>query len=366
MLTGNKGDWSEIYALFKLIADGTMQKGDNNLLPAPGETYKIISLTKQEKAAEAIYELDGNEVKISRGDRTEINTRAEFKTKATELLASIKQKRSEKDGAFAIPAIETFMNEILTHSIKAGSGDKTDLSVKILDHRTTQEHMRGFSIKSQLGGKSTLLNASKTNTWFRYKIDGKEAEEALNVNDIKTGAKIQLRVKALEKLQGEGKLTVSELGPVSDCFQHNLTIIDDALPAVISSLLWNGYRLGKMKLCEILPFISEHNPRGYAFNDLDTIYSKKIKQLLVSSALGMMPATVWDGEYQTTGGYLVVLRSGEVVSYHFYDRQEFETYLFKHTALESPSSKRHEYALVKRDDDGSLYFDLCLQIRFYH
>ena len=155
MHTGNRGEWSEIYALFKLISDGVLKKGDSGLRPADGEEYRILRLFKEDKDGESIYELDGAQVRISREEHEIINSRSAFEEKAQELLTEIKRKKDkseEKQGAFSVPSIEAFMDDMLTCSIKAGSKNKTDLSVEILDHRTSQEDKRGFSIKSQLGG----------------------------------------------------------------------------------------------------------------------------------------------------------------------------------------------------------------------
>ena len=32
MITGNKGEWSEIYTLFKLLGDKILQPGDENIM----------------------------------------------------------------------------------------------------------------------------------------------------------------------------------------------------------------------------------------------------------------------------------------------------------------------------------------------
>ena len=368
MLTGNKGEWSEIYALFKLISDGVLRKGDSGLCPADGEEYRILRLFKKDKDGESIYELDGAKVCISRKERSKINTRSAFEKKAKELLREIKRKRAKSEheqGAFAVPSIETFMHDMLTCSIKAGSKNKTDLSVEILDHRTSQEDKRGFSIKSQLGGKSTLLNASGSNTAIRFDLECKSKEEVLKINEINTRFKIQDRVFALDQLRREKKIKIHRSGPVEECFLHNLTIIDDALPDIISSVLWNGYAHKTKRMCDVSSLVSEENPRNYPFDDLNVIYARKIKQLLVASALGMTAAHTWDGEYEATGGYIVVLKTGDVISYHFYDRAEFENYLFENTVIDSAASGRHSYATVM-EEHGSLFFDLCLLIRFNH
>ena len=41
----------------------------------------------------------------------------------------------------------------------------------------------------------------------------------------------------------------------------------------------------------------------------------------------MMPSKVWTGEYDATGGYLIVKADGEILCYHIYNKNEFENYL---------------------------------------
>jgi type II restriction enzyme len=92
-------------------------------------------------------------------------------------------------------------------------------------------------------------------------------------------------------------------------------------------------------------------------------YAYKIKHLLTSAALGLMPATAWDGKFDANGGYLVVKKDGEILCYHFYDRNRFEDYLFSNAYLERSSTTRHEYATIVKEADGILSFKLNFQVR---
>ena len=58
----------------------------------------------------------------------------------------------------------------------------------------------------------------------------------------------------------------------------------------------------------------------------------------------------------------MVKDDGNVLCYHFYDRNLFEDYLYYNTRLESPSSSKYEFATLYRGQDGNLYFKLNLQI----
>ena len=80
-------------------------------------------------------------------------------------------------------------------------------------------------------------------------------------------------------------------------------------------------------------------------------------------ALGMMPSQVWTGKYDATGEYLIVKENGDVLCYHIYNRNEFEDYLLNNTKLDTASSSRHEFGKIY-EEEGELYFNLNLQIRF--
>ena len=89
-----------------------------------------------------------------------------------------------------------------------------------------------------------------------------------------------------------------------------------------------------------------------------------MKMLLIDVALGMTPASEWNGKYDANGGYLVVRSDGEIVCYHFYNRNDVEDYLYNNTRFERASRTRYDFGSVFRGDDGNVYIRLNLQIRF--
>ena len=48
-LTGNKGEWSEIYTLFKLLGDGIVYAGDEQFNRIEEVFYPIMSVIRREK-----------------------------------------------------------------------------------------------------------------------------------------------------------------------------------------------------------------------------------------------------------------------------------------------------------------------------
>jgi type II restriction enzyme len=78
----------------------------------------------------------------------------------------------------------------------------------------------------------------------------------------------------------------------------------------------------------------------------------------------MMPSKVWNGQYDATGGYLIIKENGDILCYHIYNQNQFEDYLFENTKLETASSSRHEFGSLYKNSDSELNFKLNLQIRF--
>jgi hypothetical protein len=167
MLTGNKGEWSEIYALFKLLGDKQLFAGDADLNKVEELFYPIIKIIRNESGGHFEYELNGDLVIISGGQEKLRIPVQKFKEQSSKLLTKIKGEK----GSFGIPEVEVFMASINCQSLKAKSTSKTDIRIVIHDQRINQKAELGFSIKSQVGNDSTILNAGKT-TNFIYQILG--------------------------------------------------------------------------------------------------------------------------------------------------------------------------------------------------
>lgn len=116
-------------------------------------------------------------------------------------------------------------------------------------------------------------------------------------------------------------------------------------------------------MVQLVESIEKANPLNFNQEFNHEFYSYKTKRFLTDIALGMMPATVWTGQYDATGGYLVVKEDGDILCYHIYNKNDFENYLLNNTRLETASSNRHDFGSIY-EEDGEFFFKLNLQIRF--
>ena len=110
--------------------------------------------------------------------------------------------------------------------------------------------------------------------------------------------------------------------------------------------------------------VAAKNPFGFTGNDIVAFYEHKMKVLLLDAALGMTPSKEWKGRYDANGGYLVVRKDGEIVCYHFYNRNDVEDYLYHNTRFERGSRTRHNFGSLFKGEDGKACIRLNLQIRF--
>lgn len=322
--------------------------------------YPIVKVQRSEQKKNYEYCIEGNIVIVLEdGAEKSRELVKNFLIKAEKLLDKIKKSK----GTFADPDIETFMNSVHCHSLKAKSKDKTDIRIVIHDLRTNMQPSLGFSIKSQLGSNSTLLNASQI-TNFTYSIEGNEGKLSDTVieeiNNISTPSKIQDRIKDIMK--NDCQLVFKEIG--NSTFRNNLKLVDSFLPKILAEMILDYFSTKRKGIKEITEEIAKNNPLGYDVSDGHKFYEHKMKCFLADVALGMMPAVVWTGEYEANGGYLVVKEDGDVLCYHFYDRNLFVNYLYNNTRFETADSTRNKFGIIEKQEDGSLIFKLNLQIRF--
>lgn len=356
MISQNKGEWSELYVFLKLLAEGVLYGADSNLNKIDDLYYPLIKIIRTENEQTKHYIKGDSNISIvtESGEQLLSLPVTEFTTKAELLLKAIKEANTS---SFSISVIESFMQTIKCTKVKADSKDKSDITIVLHDRQTQRDDTFGFSIKSRLGSASTLLNAGKT-TNFIYEVSGINNAQIEQINNINTTAKLRDR---LAKIQEFGTLTYT--GMANEVFESNLQMVDTQFPVIISELLKLYYSGAGSSIKELTAKLQEINPCRLNTTLAQKFYEHKIKTFLTDIALGMTPATAWSGNFQATGGYIIVKESGEVLCYHIYNHNEFQEYLFKNTKFDTPSSSRHDFGSIY-SNNGKTLFNLNIQIRF--
>ena len=239
------------------------------------------------------------------------------------------------------------------------SADKADIHIVIHDLRTNMTPELGFSIKSQLGSPSTLLNAGET-TNIRYQVMGGTItdKELAEINAVKD------HLPRMQALSERGyRLEYSDIE--HQTFKNNLLFLDTCMPEFVAAcLICDSMPNATSSIKDAVEIVASRNPFGFTGKDVAAFYEHKMKVLLLDAALGMTPAKEWKGRYDANGGYLVVKKDGEIICYHFYNRNDVEDYLYYNTRFERASRSRYHFGSLYRGEDGMVYMKLNLQIRF--
>ncbi len=352
-LTANKGEWSELYVLFKLFSDNKIKAADMNLQPTNDE-YTFLQIFREDvKNRPYIYDLEqADTVRILTANRQLVDT------VSTHLLPEKTQRvfeaiRSADTASFTLPEAVALMSEYRLEKIKANSSMKSDIEAIIKDRLIAQSKPVGFSIKSQVGGASTLLNASKR-TNFIYKVQNFSGD-INEINGIKSSRKMRDRLQAIT--EAGGVLEFSHIESV--VFARNMRVIDSIMPDILASMLvdyYSGRGVTMINLCELSGAKTLH---GLGVSEI----SYKVKSFLRAVALGMVPSREWNTRLSTYGGYIIVRDDGMLLCYHLYNDDDFRDYLFSSTKLDTPSTSRHDFGYLY-EQDGEICIKLNLQVRF--
>ena len=352
-MSGNKGEWSELYAFMKLLSQGRVYAANENVEKIDDVFYPILKIMREEQKGQSIdYVITDENINIEVQSKTIMTvSRKELDDSANRLLREI----SAHSGSFELEEIADFVNGIKVTKIKAPSSDTTDISMHIEDIHTNYIRNVGFSIKSEVGNAPTLLNAGKT-TNFIYKITDITSEQAEEINAINTKTKIKDRVKAIKDFGG----CISYADMEHQGFKRNLIMVDSSMPQIIGNMLLYYYEEDVKECDKLVKLAGERDPLGYGDA---MMYEYKFKKFLCSCALGMKPAKKWDGLDEANGGYIIVKADGEILAYHIYNRNFFEQYLLDNTILERASTSRHEYMSLYEEDE-EMFIKFNLQVRF--
>ena len=343
-LSGNKGEWSEIYVFLRLLDTGKLEIADDNLDAIPNEFYRILEIIRKETTTSNNYVREDDTVSISvKNDETgeEENFTypiSVFAEKADHLLQLIKETKGR---AFQLPSIASFLKEIQVSSIK-DVGHNRDITIKIEDFHTGMPQTLGFSIKSFLGGNSTLFNAgSGTNFIFEAVLpEGKTMDcDEFNKRTYPISGRIGARLKSLVD---DYNATIKFVGIQSRCLAQNLEAIDGHMPRLLAELLLINAASGCTSIQKCTELLTEQNPFGFDTQTHGNIYEYKVKRFLQDCAQGMTPETPWLGIYDATGGQIIVKENGEIVCYHIYELNRFRNYLYNSTKFERASTSEDE------------------------
>tara|TARA_Y100001970_G_scaffold261360_1_gene344410 strand:- start:414 stop:2396 length:1983 start_codon:yes stop_codon:yes gene_type:complete len=343
----NKGEWSELLVLIKLIFEKEIYLSNQGLINTKRK-FKVHKISTRN--LDVKFEiLEGNRIKII-GPNNKINiidiSKIINKGVINRLILSIK---NSKGRTFELDSFVNIQNALSISDAKGGnSNQKSDILLDIEDKDINIKD-EGFGIKSFLGSNPTILNASG-NTNFIFKVVGFNESKIDFVNSINSRSKIRDRIFAIKEFGGEFLFERCEKKSMS----NNLNLCDSNMEKYMSSILLLYYTGVAKKINQLVQNISNKED----ILGLDV----KIKRLLTDILLGSFAGTNWDGEY-LSNGLIILKKSGDISAFHIIELENMRNYLFENTSLDTPSSTRHRFGKIYKEKNGELFFKLNLQLR---
>lgn len=350
--TKNKGEWTELLVFIKLLLDKQLSLSDAKLNKNTN-SLKINKVTTHNLDIEFLLSNLSTAIIKNKEDKSEkeINISEVINSEIINLLIS---KIKDSSQTFEIPEFNIIQDKLGFNVIKGGnSNQKADILLDI-ENNFIQKENEGFGIKSYLGSKPTLLNASG-NTNFIFKINGVNKSYIDEVNAIDTATKLKDRLHRIEELGG----TFEYIGAERDTMDFNLKMVDSEMPKIIGQILLLFYKERTSSLADITNKLLGNTKD----EDRKLLMTSKIKRLLVDILLGFFAGTKWNGSYEANGT-IVMKNNGDCVGFHIIELDNLKNYLFENIKLDTPSTTRHRFGKLYLEKDGELYFKLNLQLRF--
>ena len=268
--TKNKGEWTELLVFIELLFEQKLHLADEKLNVST-TYFKINKLATHNSELEFLISnlstiivknnLDNSEKEINISEvinRDSINL----------LIAKIREGKQ----TFTIPEFSIIQSTLGFDLVKLGnSNQKADILLDIENDLLKKEH-EGFGIKSYLGSKPTLLNASG-NTNFVFKINGIKKDCIDEINAISTLTKLKDRIIKIEELGGSFEC----IGAERDTMDFNLKMVDSEMPEIVGRMLLYFYKERISSLKAITQKMAEESN----VMDGEILLTTKIKRLLI-------------------------------------------------------------------------------------
>ena len=121
-MSGNKGEWSELYAFMKLLSQGRVYAANERVEKIDEVYYPILKIMREEVKGENIdYVIDNDLVHLEIQSKRVLSvSRKSLDDNANLLLQEI----ASHSGSFEVEEIASFANGIKVTKIKAPSNDK--------------------------------------------------------------------------------------------------------------------------------------------------------------------------------------------------------------------------------------------------
>ena len=346
----NKGEWSELYAFLHLLNEPNLIIIDENLNIIDSKIFKIVDILLSDKK----YHIDLQGIRKTTNDDHLIKKySAEYISENTKILLEKILNHKKSKGSFKINEITPLIDDLLDGKKPKGhSFTKGDFEANVFDSKISAIKNISYNIKSNLGSKATLLNAS-SNTNFIYQVDKIDDEIMEKNNSIISKTKLLDRCNFLNKSGAQ----INFIDTESNAFGYNLSLIDSNLHKILADMLLLSYQENEKDIKKLLDIVSKSK-------DDNLFYKKKMSDFANAVTFGMRAGKKWNGINEVNGGIILVTEKGEIYLLDLiYFKEIVDKYLIDNIKFDSPSSSRYKMFEIYKQN-GHYFFKLNLQVRF--
>ena len=369
MFRATKRELGEIYAFFRLLADGGVYMGTSQVQKDMNRCWPVALVQREEHDGTRRYYIEEDEIRIVSGevDRSGLFVpkeeaesvtfpRADFGEAADYVLDILKHSSGEE---VEVPdGLEGFLDAVRIYNLEAKTDDRTDFKVAFWQKDAP---LTGFCVRCRLSPMNPLLDGGRTANLKLEQTGVKFAVPTVNkVNALpESPNEVAERMLMIERLGG-----VLKYSDVADrVFRCNLLMIDLHFPRMLAEMVRLMHLEGITRVSELTERIKEFNPLKIKDELIQKhgFYEYKMKQFLLALALGMRPAKIFRGTDSAVEGMLLVDGQGELLCYHQSCRQDFAEFLYQNTRFEKGALEKDKYGFLEREN-GSWYFKLNVKI----
>ena len=328
-----KREWGELYAFFRLLADGYVYAGTPEVKKNEAQRLPVAMIQREEHDGTRRYIIESEENIHICGEKIDkLVAREDFSAVAELILSAVKASR--ENDVMSPDGVEEFLDEVAIFDLEAKTDDRTDFYVAFY---SADAPLTGFCVRSRLSSMFPLLDGGRTANLKFEQTGIKFATPTVNkINAFGEEDDVAGRMLMIERLGG-----VLKYNDVADkVFRSNLSMIDLHFPRMLGEMLRIMHLDGITRVSEL---------------------TEVMKQFLLALALGMRPAKLFTGVDSAVSGFLLVDGSGEILCYQKADRQTFADFLFNNSRFEKGSTEKDKYGYLEREN-GVYYFKLNAKI----
>ena len=161
-----KREWGELYAFFRLLADGYVYAGTADAKKDESICYPIALVQREEHDGTRRYIIEEKEIHICGDNIDKRIPREDFETVANLVLQAVKS--SSENDVTSPDGVEEFLDEVAIYDLEAKTDDRTDF---YLAFHHVDNPLVGFCVRSKLSPLFPLLDGGRSAN-FKFEQTG--------------------------------------------------------------------------------------------------------------------------------------------------------------------------------------------------